>query len=161
MMSFSYHAKLSKKPNKCTYRPIWSEFCADPIKVISIILILLLSACTRVEPPLPTINFGNYKFELNGDTVVVDEIRWKTAGLGNYPFLTGGDLSCSNNSVEFYPDSLHEQDIGLPLNQIARDNFKQDNLTSNVPYSIKPHADLSQAVRLGLMICDFNKQRMK
>ena len=31
MMSFSYRAKLSKKLNKCTYRPIWSEFCADPI----------------------------------------------------------------------------------------------------------------------------------
>ena len=30
MMSFSYRAKLSKKLNKCTYRPIWSEFCADP-----------------------------------------------------------------------------------------------------------------------------------
>ena len=32
MMSFSYRAKLSKKLNKCTYRPIWSEFCADPYK---------------------------------------------------------------------------------------------------------------------------------
>ncbi len=31
MMSFSYRAKLSKKLNKCTYRPIWSEFCADPL----------------------------------------------------------------------------------------------------------------------------------
>ena len=33
MMSFSYRAKLSKKLNKCTYRPIWSEFCADPYSV--------------------------------------------------------------------------------------------------------------------------------
>ena len=33
-MSFSYRAKLSKKLNKCTYRPIWSEFCADPYIVI-------------------------------------------------------------------------------------------------------------------------------
>ena len=29
MMSFSYRAKLSKKLNKCTYRPIWSEFSDD------------------------------------------------------------------------------------------------------------------------------------
>ena len=34
MMSFSYRAKLSKKLNKCTYRPIWSEFCADPYIVL-------------------------------------------------------------------------------------------------------------------------------
>lgn len=44
MMSFSYRAKLSKKLNKCTYRPIWSEFCADPkMTVIGLILGSLLT----------------------------------------------------------------------------------------------------------------------
>ena len=130
-------------------------------KGILIILVLALSACTHVEQPEPTITMNNNDFEVNGDTIVVDEIRWKTAGLGNYPFTVGGDLACSNNSVEFYPHSLHEQDIGLPLNQIARDSFRQDNLTPNVPNVIKPHADISQAIKLGLMICDFNNKQIK
>lgn len=129
-------------------------------KGILIILVLALSACARVEQPEPTITINNNDFEVNGDTIIIDEIRWK--GLDNYPFAVGGDLACNNGSVEFYPNSLHEQDIGLPLNQIARDSFRQDNLTPNVPNNvIKPHADLSQAIKLGLMICDFNKQHMK
>lgn len=128
-------------------------------KGILIILVLALSACTRVEQPEPTISFGNTNFEVNGDTIIIDEIRWK--GLGNYPFTVGGDLACNNGSVEFYPNSLHEQDIGLPLNQIARDSFRQDNLTPNVPNVIKPHADLSQAIKLGLMICDFDNKQIK
>lgn len=130
-------------------------------KGILIILVLALSACTRVEQPEPTITINNNDFEVNGDTIVVDEIRWKTAGLGNYPFTVGGDLACSNDSVEFYPQEMHEQDIGLPLNQTAKDNFKKSNLTPNVINSIKPNADLSQAIRLGLMICDFNDKQIK
>ena len=49
--------------------------------------LLLLSACTRVEPPPkePTIKINNSEFEVNGDTIVVDEIRWKWAKLGEYP----------------------------------------------------------------------------
>lgn len=130
-------------------------------KGIFISLFLLLSACQRVEPPEPNITINNNKFEVNGDTIVVDEIRWKWAKLGDYPFLIGGDLACNNGSVEFYPNSLHEQDIGLPLNQTAIDQFKQDNLIPNVPNVIKPNADLSQAVRLGLMICGFNNKQIK
>lgn len=125
--------------------------------------LLLLSACTRVEPPPkePTIKINNSEFEVNGDTIVVDEIRWKWAKLGEYPFTTGGDLACSNDSVEFYPQEMHEQDIGLPLNQPAKDNFKKSNLTPNVANAIKPNADLSQAVKLGLMISDFNNKQIK
>lgn len=129
-------------------------------KVI-ISLILLLSACQRVEPPEPTIKINNSEFKVNGDTIVVDEIRWKWAKLGDYPFTTHGDLACNNGSVEFYPDELNEQDIGLPLNQTAIDQFKQANLTPNVINAIKPNADLSQVIRLGLMICDFNNKQMK
>lgn len=130
-------------------------------KGIFISLFLLLSACQRVEPPEPNITINNNKFEVNGDTIVVDEIRWKTAGLGDYPFTVGGDLACSNDSVEFYPQEMHEQDIGLPLNQTAKDNFKKSNLTPNVANVIKPNADLSQAIKLGLMICDFNNKQIK
>lgn len=130
-------------------------------KGIFISLFLLLSACQRVEPPEPNITINNNKFEVNGDTIVVDEVRWKWAKLGDYPFTVGGDLACSNDSVEFYPNELHEQDIGLPLNKIAQDDFKKSNLTPNVINSIKPNADLSQAIRLGLMICDFNDKQIK
>ena len=130
-------------------------------ELILIGIVLALSACTAVEPPEPTIKINNSEFKVNGDTIVVDEIRWKWAKLGDYPFLIGGDLACNNGSVEFYPNSLHEQDIGLPLNQTAIDQFKQDNLIPNVPNVIKPHADLSQAIKLGLMICDFNNKQIK
>ena len=83
-------------------------------KGILIILVLALSACARVEQPEPTITINNNDFEVNGDTIIIDEIRWKTAGLGGYPFTVGGDLACSNDSVEFYPQEMHEQDIMLP-----------------------------------------------
>ena len=132
-------------------------------KGIFISLFLLLSACTRVEPPPkePTIKINSIEFKVNGDTILIDEIRWKWAKLGDYPFTTGGDLACSNNSVEFYPDSFHEQDIGLPLNKVAQERFKQANLTPNVANVIKTNTDLSQAVKLGLIICDFNNKQMK
>lgn len=128
---------------------------------VFISLILLLSACQRVEQLPPTITFNNSKFEVNGTTVTVNPIDWKLTGMGDYPFITSGDLACSNNSVEFYPNELHETDIGLPLNKIAQDNFKQANLTPNVANVIKPQADLSQVVKLGLMICDFNNKQIK
>ena len=70
-------------------------------KGIFISLFLLLSACQRVEPPEPNITINNKKFEVNGDTIVVDEVRWKWAKLGDYPFLIGGDLACNNGSVEW------------------------------------------------------------
>lgn len=130
-------------------------------ELILIGIVLALSACTRVEPPKSNIKVNNGHFEVNGDTIVVDEIRWKWAKLGDYPFTVGGDLACSNDSVEFYPQEMHEQDIGLPLNQTAKDNFKKSNLTPNVANVIKPNTDLSQAVKLGLMICDFNNKQIK
>lgn len=128
---------------------------------VFISLILLLSACQRIEPLPTNIIINHHDFEVNGDTIVVDEIRWKWAKLGGYPFTVGGDLACSNDSVEFYPQEMHEQDIGLPLNQTAKDNFKKSNLTPNVANVIKPNADLSQAIKLGLMICDFNNKQIK
>ena len=130
-------------------------------ELILIGIVLALSACTAFEPPEPTIKINNSEFKVNGETILIDEIRWKWAKLGDYPFTTGGDLACSNNSVEFYPDSFHEQDIGLPLNKVAQERFKQANLTPNVANAIKPNADLSQAVKLGLMICDFNNKQIK
>ena len=119
-------------------------------------LFLILSACHRIESKPPSITFNNSKFEVNGDTVAVNEINWKFANIGDYPFITGGDIACNNGNVEFYPKGLHEQDIGLPLNQAAQNRFKQANLNPNVPNVIKFNADLSQAVKLGLMICEFN-----
>lgn len=126
-------------------------------KGLFITLIFALSACERVEPIPPSISINNTKFEVNGDVITLHEFDWKLANLGDYPFTTAGDIGCNNGSVEFYPNGLHEQDIGLPLNQTAKDNYKKANLTPNVPNSIKPNADLSQAIRLGLMICDYNR----
>ena len=49
-MSFSYRAKLSKKLNKCTYRPIWSEFCADPNKPYSVALHNVIASDGEQQP---------------------------------------------------------------------------------------------------------------
>lgn len=121
-------------------------------------LVLVLSACNHIESQPPSITFNNSKFEVNGDTVAINEINWKLSSLGDYPFTTGGDIACNNSSVEFYPNGLHEQDIGLPLNQVAQNRFKQANLTPNVPNAIKPYAELREVVKMGLMICELNSK---
>lgn len=124
-------------------------------------LVLVLSACNHIESQPPSITFNNSKFEVNGDTVAINEINWKLSSLGDYPFTTGGDIACNNDSVEFYPEGLHEQDIGLPLNQVAKTRFKQANLIPNFPNVIKSSADLSQVVKLGLIVCDFNRNNQQ
>ena len=44
--------------------------------------------------------------------------------------------------------------IGTPLDQAASNSLKHDNMTSNVPYSVKEAADLSEAIEAGLKVYD-------
>lgn len=139
------------------------------MKRVFIIPILALTACTPTPPspppqvqtppdPLPpSIKVNGYDFFINGDTVSISNHQWYLAQLGKYPFTTGGDLACSNDSVEFYPNGLHDDDVGLPLNQNAHNKYKQAGFIPNVPNAIKPQADLKNAIFLGLSLCEFNR----
>lgn len=131
------------------------------MKRVFIISSLLLSACTPTRPLEDgydrNLVVNGYSLFINGDTVSIDPFIWQQAKLGDYPFTTAGELACSNDSVEFYPKTLHDDDVGLPLNQTARNKYKQANLTPNVAPSIKPQADLTQAIYVGLSLCEFNR----
>lgn len=53
------------------------------------------------------------------------------------------------------PENLTDESyIGTPLNKAASDSLKQAGLEPNVPYSIKEGADLSEAIQIGLRVCD-------
>ena len=43
--------------------------------------------------------------------------------------------------------------IGTPLNKSAVNSMKLGRLTSNVPYSVKKGANLSEGVQIGLRVC--------
>ena len=49
---------------------------------------------------------------------------------------------------------IDESSIGTPLNKAATKALKRDGMKSNVPYNIKEDADLSEAVEVGLRVCD-------
>lgn len=130
------------------------------MKNLLLVLILALSACVPVEqpdPPTPALVVNGYSFPINGDTIAIGEWQWQQAKLGAYPFTTQGDLACTGDSVEFYPDQLSENDIGLPLNQIAKNQFKQANLTPTVSLAIKENSDLTNVIFIGLSLCNFNR----
>ncbi|AMN69021.1 hypothetical protein AK825_14270 (plasmid) [Psychrobacter sp. P11G5] len=71
-----------------------------------------------------------------------------------------GEIACASNpafgrEVYFHPkDYTDESYIGTPLNKSAVDGLQLGRLTPNVPYNLKEEADLSEAVQIGLRVCD-------
>lgn len=114
-------------------------------------MVLSVAACTPAQEQ----NHGS-------GFIAVDEIFWSTEHDTPYPFTTDGEISCSIHpefgpAVYFEPVGfVDESSIGTPLNKAAAELLKQAGMTSNVPYSIKRDADLSEARALGLEVC--NKQ---
>ena len=51
--------------------------------------------------------------------------------------------------------------IGTPLNKSAVNSMKLGHLTSNVPYSVKKRANLSEAVQIGLRVCDEQQDKFE
>lgn len=93
--------------------------------------------------------------------IVVSEETWGTDHTTPYPFtVPEGEISCGfhpafGREVYFQPLGYsNESNIGTPLNKAAVDSLKQSNMSSNVPYSIKEGADLSDAIQAGLRVCD-------
>lgn len=123
------------------------------------LLSLYLSGCTPANH-VPENNTGSDKLtpypKYNGDTLPINETSWQQLGYSDYPFLTYGDLACVNNEVYFYPaDSFNETAIGTPLNQQAANALATMQLKPTEKNAIKPGANLSQAIKVGLDICQY------
>ena len=99
--------------------------------------------------------------------VVVDDSTWGENHTTPYPFTAAGEISCGSHpefgrEVYFEPEGhIDESNIGTPLNKSALDSLNQANMSANVPYSIKEGADLSDAIQIGLRVCDEQKDRLE
>lgn len=93
---------------------------------------------------------------------IVNETFWPANHSNPYPFtVSPGEIVCNmphagiGRQVYFMPHGYTDESyIGTPLNQAATQALKLDGDTSNVPYSIKKDADLSEAIQIGLRVCD-------
>jgi hypothetical protein len=96
---------------------------------------------------------------VSGHTVV-HEVFWGADHDTPYPFTTDGEISCvyyPDFGIEVYFEPfgyIEDSSIGTPLNKAAADALKRDGMKPNVPYSIKEGADLSEAIEIGLRLCD-------
>ena len=93
--------------------------------------------------------------------IVVNEQTWSKNYTTPYPFtVPEGEIGCASNpafgrEVYFHPKGYTDESyIGTPLNKSAVDGLKLNRLMPNVPYSVKEGADLNEAVRIGLRVCD-------
>ena len=99
--------------------------------------------------------------------IVVSEQTWSENYTTPYPFMVPeGEIGCASNpafgrEVYLHPkDYTDESYIGTPLNKSAVDGLKLNRLMPNVPYSVKKGADLNEAVRIGLKVCDEYEDRL-
>ncbi len=100
--------------------------------------------------------------------VVVNEQTWGENYTTPYPFtVSEGEISCGSHpefgrEVYFEPTGYtDESNIGTPLNKSAIDSLNQANMSANVPYSIKEGADLSDAIKAGLRVCNEQQDSLK
>ena len=117
------------------------------------VAVLSLVACTPSKD-------DSYASQFVSGYVAVHEMFWSADHDTPYPFTTSGEISCvyyPEFGIEVYFEPagyIDESSIGTPLNKAAAKALKQAGLIPNVPYSIKKGADLSEAVKVGLKVCD-------
>ena len=99
--------------------------------------------------------------------IVVNEQTWSKNYTTPYPFtVPEGEIACASNpafgrEVFFHPNGYTDESyIGTPLNKAAVDGVKLGGMSPNVPYSVKEGADLNEAVRIGLNVCDEQEDRL-
>ena len=113
------------------------------------LMALSITACSSVQEKSNSSGF-----------IAVSEVFWSTEHDTPYPFTTDGEISCSIHpefgpAVYFEPIGFtDESSIGTPLNKAAAESLKQAGMTPNIPYSIKKGADLSEARKSGLKVCN-------
>lgn len=119
-----------------------------------LITLLSLTACQPID---------NTNSDVD-DTIRVIDFYWSTYGnVKPYPFTTKyGYIACSMNEVTFLPDNTadDESQIGLPLNKLAQQRQNAIGMKPTVSNAIKPNADLSEAIRMGLDRCEQTKVRL-
>lgn len=99
--------------------------------------------------------------------IAVNEQTWGENHTSPYPFTVAGEISCGSHpefghEVYFEPIGYtDESNIGTPLNSSAVDSLNQADMSANVPYSIKEGADLSDAIKVGLRVCDEQQDSLK
>ena len=99
--------------------------------------------------------------------IVVNEQTWNENYTTPYPFtVPEGEIACASNpafgrEVYFHPKGYTDESyIGTPLNKSAIEGLKLNRLMPNVPYNVKEGADLNEAVRIGLKVCDEQEDRL-
>lgn len=128
--------------------------------LIMITVLLSISACSFVTEEVDD-NYG-------AGYINISESEWVTKYNTPYPFtVPHGEISCTyhpNFGREVYFNSkgfTDESYIGTPLNKSAVYSLRQSDMVSNVPYSIKQDVSLNQAIKLGLKVCDEQKQMLE
>ncbi len=91
----------------------------------------------------------------------MNERTWGENEATSYPFtMLEDEIACALNpayvrEVYFHPKGYTDESyVGILLNKSAIDGMKLGRLTSNVPYSVKEGADLSETVQIGLRVCN-------
>ena len=127
--------------------------------VIGLTLMLTITACS----PSSAVdkNYGT-------GFMTVDQSTWAANYQTPYPFtVPSGEISCGwhaefGREVYFEPVGFSADSyIGTPLNKAATESLKQANISANVPYSINKGADLSDAIKIGLQVCDELRDKLK
>lgn len=120
---------------------------------------MLITGCTPIEP--------EYDEYYGAGFIGVDEVLWGFEHTTPYPFTVSyGEISCNyhpsfGREVYFAPKGFTDESyIGIPLNKSAVDSLRQSDMHSNVPYSVKEGANLSEAIKVGLRICDEYQDRL-
>lgn len=130
-----------------------------PRRLIITVVSVLIMGC----------NSSTTEDELYGSGfIIVNEQTWGANHTTPYPFtMAEGEISCVSDAifgrqVYFEPKGYTDESyIGTPLNKPAVDALHQANMSTNVPYSIKVGADLSEAVQAGLRVCDEQKDYLE
>tara|TARA_R110002126_G_scaffold38679_8_gene115379 strand:- start:3230 stop:3607 length:378 start_codon:yes stop_codon:yes gene_type:complete len=114
---------------------------------------LSLTACSPSQD-------DSYARQFVSGGIAVHEAFWPADHDTPYPFTTDGEISCvyyPDFGIEVYFEPAgysKDSSIGTPLNKAAAKALKRDGMKPNVPYSIKEGADLSEAVEVGLSLCN-------
>lgn len=131
---------------------LFEQYCLGTARIIYPVLTTVLVACMLA---------GQDDDLYCSGFVEVNETTWLEKHNQAYLFtVRGGEISCGSHpsfgrKIYFEPKGFTgELYIGTPLNKAAAESLKQANIISNVHYSIKQSADLSEAREMSLRVCD-------
>ena len=120
-------------------------------------ILLSLTACQPIDRKVND--------TVTDDVISVHDFYWSAyENVKPYPFTTKyGYIACSMNEVTFFPDDTidDESQVGLPLNKLAQRRQNESNMKPTVKNAIKPDADLSEAIRMGLDRCKQTEARLE